>query len=588
MKTSKPILPLPPVRPPEAHSYLRFSTPKQQWGDSTRRQIAGSEAWSAKAGIPLSKLALADKGVSALRGKNRSIEHALGQFLELAKKGDGPVRRGDYLIIENLDRLSREEERTALRLWLDILDAGINIVQLSPETIFQHERSDMTDIIRAIIELSRGHSESRMKSERVTAAWGNRKRMARENGDTITRALPAWIEERGGKRRLIPARAAVVKRIFEMGVAGYGLSSIVKRLTGEGVPPFGRSGKWVRSYVADILKDRRAVGELQPRTRYGRADDGPPIPNYFPAIVSEEQWLAARAGAAERRHKTGRMMSDRVHIFSCLLKHARDGDTICAAMQTGGRRPREQERITKRVLRNKASMEGRKPCYTFSLDVFEQAILSMLAEIDPREILNGDDGPDETLALLGQLSLVESSIAALDAELNEHGESPVLFRRLRLKEDEKRNLNAKLAEARQKAAHPLSKSWGECQSLLSALDTAPNPQDARLRLRAAVRRIIESIWLLVVPRGHARLCAAQIWFTDGTKHRDYLILHRRPIDNGAARQDGGWWAKSLAPNVAPAGLDLRQPHDAAKLETALAGIPLDALLAVMSAPQRGG
>jgi DNA invertase Pin-like site-specific DNA recombinase len=115
----------------------------------------------------LSDLALADKGVSALRGKNRSVEHALGRFLELAKKGTGPVQRGDYLVIENLDRLSREEERTALRLWLDILDAGINIVQLSPETIFRHERSDMTDIIRAIIELSRGHSESRLKSERV-------------------------------------------------------------------------------------------------------------------------------------------------------------------------------------------------------------------------------------------------------------------------------------------------------------------------------------------------------------------------------------------------------------------------------------
>ena len=37
--------------------------------------------------------------------------------------------RGSYLVIENLDRLSREDERTALRLWLDILDAGINSVQ---------------------------------------------------------------------------------------------------------------------------------------------------------------------------------------------------------------------------------------------------------------------------------------------------------------------------------------------------------------------------------------------------------------------------------------------------------------------------
>src|SRR5262245_28349273 len=181
-----------PDRLPVAHSYLRFSTPKQQWGGSTRRQVEGTQAWSARSGIPLSDLAFADKGVSALRGKQRSETAALGRFLEFAKKGDGPVRRGDYLVIENLDRLSREEERTALRLWLDILDAGVNIVQLSPETIFRHERSDMTDIIRAIIELSRGHSESRLKSERVAAAWDSKRTHAR-NGRLMTRALPAWI-----------------------------------------------------------------------------------------------------------------------------------------------------------------------------------------------------------------------------------------------------------------------------------------------------------------------------------------------------------------------------------------------------------
>ena len=58
---------------------------------------------------------------------------------------------------------------------MDIFDRQIHIVQLSPETVFRHERSDMSDIIREIMELSRGHSESRMKSERVGAARGRRK-----------------------------------------------------------------------------------------------------------------------------------------------------------------------------------------------------------------------------------------------------------------------------------------------------------------------------------------------------------------------------------------------------------------------------
>src|SRR5262249_13197005 len=152
---------------------------------------ADTEAWCRKSGIPLdTSLSLRDLGVSAFRGKHRSDKAALGHFLEAVRQGKVP--KGSYLVIENLDRLSREEERTALRLWLDILDAGVNIVQLHPETVFRHERSDMTDIIRAIIELSRGHSESRMKSVRVSAAWDAKFHRARENGELLTHNLPAW------------------------------------------------------------------------------------------------------------------------------------------------------------------------------------------------------------------------------------------------------------------------------------------------------------------------------------------------------------------------------------------------------------
>src|SRR5262249_49327237 len=145
--------------------YIRFSTPEQLKGDSLRRQLEGTAAWCEKNGVPLdTSLTLRDLGVSAFRGAHRDDKHCLAQFLRAVSQGR--VAKGSYLVIENLDRLTREDERTALRLWLDILDAGVNIVQLHPETVFRYEHSDMTDIIRAIIELSRGHSESRMKSKR--------------------------------------------------------------------------------------------------------------------------------------------------------------------------------------------------------------------------------------------------------------------------------------------------------------------------------------------------------------------------------------------------------------------------------------
>src|SRR6266542_4708574 len=223
------------TRPPIAISYVRFSTPEQRRGDSLRRQTQDTDHWCKANGIPLDgNLSCCDAGRSAYRGRHREDKAALGRFLELVKEGKVP--RGSYLVIENLDRLSREDERTALRLWLDILDAGVNIVQLHPETVFRHEKSDMVDIMRAIIELSRGHSESRMKSVRSLANWERAIKLARDERRVFSRRLPGWVELTDNGLQLIPERVIVVKRIFEMARAGYGANSIIKKLAAEQVP----------------------------------------------------------------------------------------------------------------------------------------------------------------------------------------------------------------------------------------------------------------------------------------------------------------------------------------------------------------
>jgi hypothetical protein len=255
-----------------------------------------------------------------------------------------------------------------------------------------------------------------------------------------------------------------------------------------------------------------------------------------------------------------------VNVFAGLLKNARDGYSYNIATQTASK-GRGQKR---RILMNQSAKEGRGQCWSFPFDTFESAILSKLREIDPHDILNGDEGPDESLTLANRLSEVESSIAAIEVELDEHGESQTLFKRLRVKESERRDLAARLTEAQQKAANPLSASWGECQSLLEAVCNAPGQRDAKLRLRSVLRRIVDSTWLLVVPRGRDRLCAVQVWFADGCRCRNYLILCRPAKGTHRKLTPGGWWARSLATVAAPGDLDLRRREDAAALERLLA------------------
>jgi hypothetical protein len=80
-------------------------------------------------------LTLRDEGVSAFTGKHRENpdEYALATFLGLVKSGR--VRPGSYLIVESLDRLSREDVDEGLELLLGLTRAGIRVVQLQPTEI---------------------------------------------------------------------------------------------------------------------------------------------------------------------------------------------------------------------------------------------------------------------------------------------------------------------------------------------------------------------------------------------------------------------------------------------------------------------
>src|SRR5262249_7197914 len=278
------------------------------------------------------------------------------------------------------------------------------------------------------------------------------------------------------------------------------------------------------------LKTRHAVGELQPRTRDGKPA-GDPIPNYYPAAVTEDEWLAARAGAEQRRHVRGHLGKN-LNVFAGLLRHAPDRDTLFAVKGGAGRRPGRHGRAHVALMTPRGA-DGRGQSWSFPYTTFEPAVLSLLAEVDPAEVLGQTEGPDEVLTLSGELAQVEAKIAELEAELLK-GDVAALARVLRAQEDRKRDLATRLAQARRKAAHPLSEAWGEAKSLLEALKSAPDPEDARLRLRGALRRIVDSFWLLIVPRGRDRLCAVQVWFQGSGSCRNYLILHR-PAFNGGGK-----------------------------------------------------
>ncbi|MFK0385185.1 recombinase family protein [Agrobacterium sp. NPDC090273] len=278
---------------PRAYSYVRFSTPDQMRGDSFRRQTEAAARYAATHGLTLDDtFTFHDLGVSAFQGKNRA-EGMLGEFLAFVRSGDIP--KGSYLLVENLDRISRENALDALDTLKDIAREGVTVVTLNDGREFTHEslRRNPIDLMVAVMMFMRANEESETKSRRLSASWENKRS---EAGTTpLTSVSPAWVRLKADRSgfELMPERAEVVRRIFRMTLDGLGQHAITGILVREGIPVFGRGKLWHRSYVSKILRNPATVGEFTPH-RYSRVDGKrvrtptDPIQNYYPAVIDRE------------------------------------------------------------------------------------------------------------------------------------------------------------------------------------------------------------------------------------------------------------------------------------------------------------
>jgi DNA invertase Pin-like site-specific DNA recombinase len=553
-------------------SYLRYSSLPQGEGDSIRRQTAGARAWCERNGVQFdTATTMEDQGKSAFRGKHRETG-VLAAFL--ADVEAGRIPRGSYLIVENLDRLSRENPWDAVPLLCSIVNAGISVVTLSPSEMVYKRGRDMTPLVLAVVEFGRGHSESATKSDRVTEAWDERKRLAREGQAIVTRRLPAWVEERDGKLVLVPERARVVRLIFDLTTKGYGQSLIVKKLTEDNVPCFGRASGWSKAYLHKIITGRAVLGEYQPfKTKKTdgpkvKEPDGPPVANYYPAVIDQGTWDRAQIALESRKKKTGRVGHRVASLFTGLLWDAATQTRLGIAWQGTGRK---QYRTSRRVLMSAAGMDGRAPIVTFPYAVFEEAVLKLLSEIDPADVI-GEEPRGEAAALADELAAVQRRRAQVEAELAESGDDiPALVRVLRTIDAKEQELLKRLASARRAEANPRGAAWQEMKTLLDvAADEA-----GRLRLRGVLAHVIESAWVLIVPidphHGH-RLCAAQFRFAGSEETRDYLISYHA----GTRARGGTYGVNSMKFGRDAGGLDLRKRTDAKALTKLLAALGPDA------------
>ena len=179
-----------------AYLYARFSTPEQAEGDSERRQSEAAKRWCKTHQVTLDE-SYRDLGVSAHRGRHRT-KGALAGFL--AAVACGKIAKDSILIVESLDRLSREQLRDARELFESLLKSSIEIVTLVPERHYtEASLNDPLAQVEVIFIAHRAHAESALKSERVGEAWRNKKAHAATS--KLTAQCPSWLHGQGELRQ---------------------------------------------------------------------------------------------------------------------------------------------------------------------------------------------------------------------------------------------------------------------------------------------------------------------------------------------------------------------------------------------------
>lgn len=514
-----------------AYSYVRFSTVKQELGDSLRRQVAMAEEYCKKHSLDLHPVSYRDLGVSAFKRKN--IEKgALAAFIEAVRTGK--VAKGSYLVIEQFDRLSRADTNKALRLLLDLVDAGIKVVTLVDEKVWDEESiKDTTNLIIAIVYMSRANNESAAKAKRLSEVWTQKKKSAAAGTArrVVTSECPRWLKPNDDKTGFepIPERVESIKKVFAKRIEGYGISSIVALANKEGwpcpgKPPVRKSGEseedfalrcatpntWHTSTVGRLLRNRAVLGEYQPHENDPEDDNkripvGDPIKGYYPAILDEQTFLRALAKAERSGRFPGRRDASLKNWLQGLLR-CTCGHSFVRKNKDSKAQP-EYARYYCTARNRKVFRADGTLCPGANAKELESAVLYVVSNVAPA-FFKGSSRVEELKANAEVLEVEASAHRTVrDRFVEAIGSSgasiPALLKKLNEAEEALQKSEKALAAVRAEIADIDEDSDDVFDSIANQVRSIDS-LDARAELRENLARIIEKVVVSLVFGGERR------------------------------------------------------------------------------------
>lgn len=206
----------------------------------------------------------------------------------------------------------------------------------------------MVSLITFFVETEQAHKESEKKSERLKQRYAiDREKVRQGLKKRLSKNAPKWLAiGKEGQWELIPDRAAVVRRIFELADSGYGRMTIARILNGENFERWrgcgnGHGDGWHPSFITRILSNRAVLGEWQPYeyVEGKRVPAGEPILHHYPRVIESDLFERVNANAEARKAvRGGRKSTTIANLFSGLLTcHACGSSMVYRQKKAAGR-----------------------------------------------------------------------------------------------------------------------------------------------------------------------------------------------------------------------------------------------------------
>ncbi len=361
----------------------------------------------------------------------------LGKFIAKVKAGE--IHKGSVLVIERLDRFSRNYWDVVFPIWLELLQSGLEIYSCVSKTHYTHDAIRKHPMLAsmALLEMAMANDYSANLSNRISKAFKIRYEDCNAGLKMNLGAWqPAWIDFHGKKGHpgtlTHNSKAAIVKEIVSRYIAGESMYHIAQNLNDKKEPTLTGQKEWRQGHVHHVLSTPALLGDVSIKEHTFKG--------YYPPICTPDEWTKLQSRLHDNKHRKGGGGNIIANLFRNRVK--------CSVCQHTVSSQRISEGYYVYYCLNHRYNKGHcNAAYTIPITDIEQDFFGLFLQESPSELLG-----KQTSEHSARIDTLKSTLAGLDktiAEVAQYiGKHPIreVSAKLTELEAQRRNVKRELDE----------------------------------------------------------------------------------------------------------------------------------------------